>query len=223
MKEYIFESAKLAKQNRKDYMIFGHIQVQITEPFINQIDLEKILKELESKIPKRLLDDVDSIYIGTYEPLENRQIDSMYINGSILISNKHSSEKELFGTFVHEFAHAIEEAHKDLIYSDGQIAREFLAKRKMMYNLLKDDFKLNKNAFLDINFNQQFDDFAYKTVGYQNLGVLTNGLFISPYACTSIREYFANGFEHFFLNETSELKQKCPNLFRKIKEVIKFN
>jgi len=223
MKQYITESANLAKQNRKEYQIFGHITVTVTDPLPQNINLEKILKELEGKLPKRLLNDVDSVYIGKYEPLASRQIDSMYVNGSILISNSHSSEKELFGSFIHEFAHAIEESERDLIYSDGILSREFLAKRNMLFNLLKDDYRLDKKSFMDINFNQQFDNFVYKTVGYDNLGTITNGLFISPYACTSLREYFANGFEHFFLSEPTELKQKSPALFKKVKEVLKSN
>jgi hypothetical protein len=221
MKEYIKESAKSAQNSRKEYTIFGHIQVQVTEPLSSGINLRGILKKLESAIPKHLVDDVDSVYIGQYKPLNDRQIDSMYVNGSILISNKQPSEKELYGTFIHEFAHAIEERERDLIYSDGLLSREFLAKRNNLYLLLRDDYELNKKAFLDVNFNQEFDDFIYKTIGYDNLGVITSNLFLSPYACTSLREYFANGFEHYFLKEGEDLKKISPHLYKKIRQVLK--
>jgi len=223
MKEYIVESARLAQKMRKEYLLFGHVVVQVTDALPSNIDLKFVLSELESKIPRNLLEDLDSVYIGSYKPLQDRQIDSLYVEGSILITNNQPSNVELYSTFVHEFAHAIEEKYKDTIYSDGQLAREFLAKRNTLYNLLKDDYDLNKKAFIDINYNQEFDDFAYKTVGYENLGIMTSGLFISPYGCTSLREYFANGFEHYFLKQTDELREKSPYLFKKIKHLINKN
>lgn len=221
MIEYIAESSKKAQSGRKEYTVFGHVVVQVTHALPEKISLQNVLKELESKIPRHLVEDLDTIYIGEYKPLQDRQIDSMYVDGSIMISNKQTSNKELYSTFIHEIAHGIEEKMKNIIYSDGLLSREFLAKRKTLFNLLKDDYEIDQKSFLDINFNQGFDDFAYKTVGYDNLGVITNGLFISPYGCTSLREYFANGFEHYFLDQVGELKQKCPTLYRKIKEILK--
>jgi len=221
MKDYIAQSSANAKANRKEYLIYNRIVVQVTDKLPEHINLQNILSQIERKIPKHLLEDVETIYIGNYKPLQDRQIDSMYVNGSIMITNNQPSDKEMFGTFIHEIAHAIEEKEKDLIYADGRLAKEFLAKRNTLYNLLKDDFELDKRAFLDINFNQSFDNFVYKTVGYDNLGVITNGLFISPYGCTSLREYFANGFEHYFLNDHTEIKEKSPTLFKKVREVLK--
>ena len=46
------------------------------------------------------------------------------------------------------------------------------------------------------------------------------GLFVSPYAATSIQEYFANGFEKYFLDETRTVKNVSPVLYRKIEEII---
>lgn len=221
MRDYIAQSSSNARQNRKEYLLFNRITVQVTDPLPQNINLKNILNQIETKVPKRLLEDIETIYIGNYKPLQDRQIDSMYVDGSIMVTNNQPSDKEMFGTFIHEFAHAIEEKYKSIIYSDGALAREFLAKRNTLFNLLKDDFEIDKRSFLDINFNQSFDDFVYKTVGYENLGVITGGLFISPYACTSLREYFANGFEHYFLNDHSEIKEKSPALLKKVREVLK--
>ena len=44
-------------------------------------------------------------------------------------------------------------------------------------------------------------------VGYDNLNNFTNGLFSSPYGATSLKEYFANGFEEFFLGNREHLKR----------------
>ncbi len=223
MKEYIAESSKKAQRDRKEHTLFNRISVQVTDSLPENINLKLVLSEIESKFPKHLIENIETIYIGNYKPLQDRQIDSMYVNGSIMITNNQPSNEELFGTFIHEFAHAIEEEYKESIYSDGLLSREFLAKRNTLYNLLKDDYEINKKFFLDIDFNQGFDDFVYKTVGYDNLGIITSGLFISPYACTSLREYFANGFEHYFLKEVVELKEKSPTLLKKIKLLLRKN
>jgi hypothetical protein len=42
------------------------------------------------------------------------------------------------------------------------------------------------------------------------------GLFPSPYAATSVREYFARGFEEYTMSNKKELKQSCPVLYNKI-------
>jgi len=49
------------------------------------------------------------------------------------------------------------------------------------------------------------------------------GLFYSPYAATSLREYFANGFENYFLKNKIYLKKISLNLYNKIEELIYLN
>ena len=62
--------------------------------------------------------------------------------------------------------------------------------------------------------------FLYKKVGYDIMRATTADLFHSPYAATSLREYFANGFEAFFLKEElSRLKFSSPKLFMKISKL----
>jgi len=221
MKQYIIESASRAQKQQRDFLLHNRIIVTVTEPLQNDVNVKKVLKDVQRLIPDHLLSDVDSVYIGDYEPLKARQVQSLFINGTILISNDMKDDKELFATIIHEIGHAVEEIAKDFLYSDGRIAKEFLAKRKTLYNLLKDDYKINPKSFLNINFDTSFDNFIYKSIGYDNLGVITNGLFLSPYACTSLREYFANGFEHYFLKDDGGINEVSPILYKKIKLILK--
>ena len=70
---------------------------------------------------------------------------------------------------------------------------------------------------MDVEYRDAFDHFLYKEVGYPLLSSLTAGLFMSPYAATSLREYFANGFEWFFLkDQQTYLKQISPVLYNKL-------
>jgi len=46
------------------------------------------------------------------------------------------------------------------------------------------------------------------------------GVFISPYAATSLREYFATGFTDFFMsNHRDDLRGNCPALYQKLRSL----
>ena len=50
---------------------------------------------------------------------------------------------------------------------------------------------------------------------------MTVNLFCSPYGATSIREYFANGFEFYFVKNRKLVKTVSPQLYKKLIEVEK--
>jgi len=216
MIKYIYESATRAQNNRSEYELFGRITVQIANPLPEQVSVKTVLKKIENDLPEHIIYDVDSIYVGDFKPLNDRQVDSLYISGSILISNEQKSNKTLFDTIIHEFAHAVEDVAKGFIYSDGDIQNEFLQKRLYLFNILKEDYKLNKKTFVTTQFSQEFDDFLNKEIGYDNLGVITSNLFLSPYGCTDLREYFANGFEHYYRSTPQEVRRISPAVYKKI-------
>lgn len=58
-------------------------------------------------------------------------------------------------------------------------------------------------------------------VGYDRLNFIMNSynIFTSAYPATSLREYFASGFEYYFLEEPTYLSEICPTLFEKIEEL----
>ena len=66
-----------------------------------------------------------------------------------------------------------------------------------------------------------FDHYLYNVVEYPTLSTLTTGLFYSPYAVTSLREYFANGFENYFLRDQNYLKKDEPSIvYSKIGDLL---
>ena len=82
-------------------------------------------------------------------------------------------------------------------------------------------YKVDLKHFLETELNLKFDNFLYNIVGYDILTPLTVGLFYSPYAATSLREYFANGFEAIYYDrEMSRLSKVSPTLASKIKQLI---
>ena len=70
-----------------------------------------------------------------------------------------------------------------------------------------------------MNFDQDIDDYLYKEVGYTPLWNYVNGIFPSPYAATSIREYFARGFEEYFIGDRKSLTKNNIVLYSKLQEL----
>ena len=54
---------------------------------------------------------------------------------------------------------------------------------------------------------------SFYTIGYEKLDNLVNGLFISAYASTSLSEYFARGFEEFYMGDIAYFKKVSPVLY----------
>lgn len=221
MRTYIIESAKRAQDSVTSRSLFGRIHVIIANPLGDGISLKSVLAAIEKRIPPAILNDVEVIYIGDFEPLRTRNVESMFVGGSILISNKIESERALFNALVHEFAHAVEEYATEFIYKDGDIGREFLGKRKTLFSMLKDDYQVERKDFLNINYDPKLDIFFSEELGYDNMRPLTYGLFLSPYAATSLREYFANAFENIFTEGDDEVRKLCPIAYKKIHALLK--
>ena len=82
------------------------------------------------------------------------------------------------------------------------------------YNLEK--YELSYFDFINTEFDKKMDTFLYKTVGYEKMTNMAPSLFIRPYAATSVREYFATGFEDYYLEGGLKLKNISPVLYSRI-------
>ena len=71
---------------------------------------------------------------------------------------------------------------------------------------------------MNTEYDKTFDEFLYKQVGYEKLKRLCVGIFISAYAPTSLREYFATGFTEFFMYPDAHiyLQKTSPELYKKL-------
>jgi len=187
------------------------------------IDMEKIIGLLISNLPEASYEGLNNLYIGKFDILDKRKLTALHLRDNIYIDNeKVSNEKDLLDDIIHEFAHRFEENNSEQIYEDGSIANEFLGKRNRLYDLIKqeveqeDDKEINYFDFINTEYNEDFDKFLYKKIGYTKIRNLAPTLFIRPYAATSLREYFATGFEDFYLEGGQQLKNISPILYNKI-------
>jgi|TARA_X000001382_G_scaffold122767_1_gene105994 hypothetical protein len=199
------------------------IHVYIKDPLTNGLDMEEIVSVVENRIPKKFLAEVEMMIVGDLEEFEDRKINAMYKDGCLYITNEQDDADDLIDDIIHEIAHSLEEPFGLEIYGDKKLSSEFLNKRGQLRSILwQHDFKTQLNFFMNIEYDIEFDDFLLNKVGYDKLSILMQGLFISPYAATSLREYFATGFTDFFMEPDHRLlKSISPILYKKIEKLYK--
>lgn len=204
----------------KDHYKLHDINIFIKDPLPEDISADFVLKYIARRIPTFLLKAVDMIYIGQFKQLQDRDVNAIYEDGAIYLTNEQDDDKDMIDDIIHEIAHSVEHLYGNVIYSDNTISTEFLSKRKRLYLELKNyDYDPPKDLQVKLEFSQELDDYLYLDVGYDTLWNLINGLYPSPYAATSLREYFARGFEEYAMGNRKELKNICPALYSRIKEL----
>ena len=195
----------------------GPLQIIIKDRVQDNVDLNGVFSSIERIIPYEFLKLVDVAYIGDFEFLKNKKVNAVFMDGAIYISNEQDDSADLIDDIVHELAHAVEENYGELIYSDGEIKEEFLQKRKMLKSELKYlNYSVHMHDFSNVEYDQRFDSFLHEEIGYDALAIISANIFLAPYSITSLREYFARGFEEYYIGKHSLLKQICPYIYKKL-------
>ena len=196
---------------------FGSLQVIVKDPLPDNINLDNVFKEITSILPPRFVSLVDVVYVGNFDFFEEREINSLYMDGAIYVSNEQDNNEDMKDDIVHEISHAVEERYKDIAYEDEEIKNEYFGKLKKLKNYLSfEGYDIRGIEFFNEQYNKDFDKFLHEVVGYEALSSFINGLFLAPYSVTSLREYFGRGFEEYFLGNRDYLRTVCPYLFKKI-------
>jgi len=216
----IRESSQKAKRQRKEFSMYNRIFVSVIAELPPEVDMLVIIARIEKTIPPHLFEEIDDIFIGSFDENDERALEAHYESGAIYITGDLPANSDYIENIVHEASHSLESARGLQIYGDKKIEFEFLGKRETLKRTLSSE-KINISGldFSNPEYSEEFDLYLYKSVGYDNLNKLTSGLFASPYGATSLREYFANGFEEFFLGNRQHLKRISPQLFNKIMEI----
>ena len=194
------------------------ISISVDVNNTTNLNFKSVISKMVSIIPSHLFQGLQKIIIGPNEKLKKRKLQGMYRNRTIYLTGQQPSEMEILDDLIHEVSHYVEEIFGNKIYSDNEIKNEFLKKRKKLKTSLeRSGFSVNSYNFENEKYDLEFDEFLYLRVGYQNLGTISSNIFYSPYAATSLKEYFANGFEAFYMKEEIQrLKKISPKLYKKI-------
>ena len=219
--KWISNSINESKSLRNHYKLHS-IDIIVKDSLPENVDIDFVIKYVTARIPDFLIDGVDIIYVGQFESLIQREVNALYEDGAIYITNDQDDEMDMIDDLVHELAHSNEDRFADIIYGDGKLEEEFLRKRTFLSRVLKHvgETPPPPQFLVSLNFDQDIDDYLYKDVGYTPLWNYVNGIFPSPYAATSVREYFASGLLDYLLDEGIHLSEISPILYQKIFEIV---
>lgn len=203
----------------KEQVIYNRINVFKNNELPKHVNLNIVLDKFQKYVPEHFLENLDSIYIGNFNFLLDRDLNAVYKDGAIYVSPEQDSEEDMLDDLIHEVAHCVEESYGLEIYDDLKIENEFIKKRLALYNILKSHGynMLPREDYVETEYSEDFDEFLYMMVGYPKLTQLTMNIFVSPYGATSLREYFANCFEEYFAKRNyKEVKTLSPAVYDKI-------
>ena len=216
---WITESASVGKK-MKDMFNLSGVDVFIKDKLPDNVDPELVFNYISARIPFHLAKNIDIVYIGQFPEMIERDINAYYQDGAIYVTNKQEEEMDMIDDIIHELAHSVERNNQELVYGSGALQREFRAKRKNLYYLINEMYDVPEGFISDLDYNKEIDEFLYLTIGYEILNQLVANIFISGYAATSVSEYFARGFEEYFIGDKDSLKQLSPVLYKIIDELV---
>jgi len=218
LKNYLQNKQKQLIEQQTDFYTSTGLHVFFKDP-VENVDVEKVVSKVESSMPEHLLSEVEMIIIGWFDEFEERNINAFYDSGTLYVSNIQDDFMDMYDDIVHEISHSLEEPHGYFLYGDKKIENEFLRKRKYVHDMLwKMGYKIPSSVFMNPEYDQELDLFLYEKIGYDKLTTVVAGVFISPYAVTSLREYFATGFTEFYLHPDNHkfLQKISPELYKKL-------
>ena len=222
IQSYMAKSIKRSKRALNEQKVLGHRSLIIKNDFINDLDIDAVFDIIKKSVPEKFYHNVDAFYVGEFEEMLEREVNALYKDGVIYISNIQDDTDDMVDDIIHEIAHALEDERGMDLYSDGKIEREFLAKRRLLLHRLHGErIDTEGYDFFDSEFDINFDEFLYQDVGYPLLRTLTSDIFYSPYAATALREYFADTFEAYFhKRKVNEVRSLSPAIYEKIEMLL---
>ena len=223
IKDFIIENSHENQRNQNHFKIFGFIDLYIKDQLPQNIDILKVIEQVEEKIPFHLTNEIEAFYVGSFKEFEEKQVNAMYLDGAVYVTNDQDNIPDMVDDIIHEIAHAMESIFERQIYSDSKIQTEFLGKRERLREMLSQYGYFDKKdiSFSNLEYSKELDDFLYKDLGYDKLETFCIGLFIKPYSATDLREYFASAFEEYLLGDMEYLKRISPIAFDKVHFIYK--
>ena len=216
---WLEESVKRSKKLKDHYMLKG-INIYVKDQLSQEIDIDFVIRYVAKRLPDHVLTNIDIIYVGKFQDLVDRDVNALWQNGAIYITNNQDSEMDMIDDLIHEIAHSNEKQYERIIYEDGKLEEEFLYRRKILAKILVNkDYGTPPGFIYNSNYDKVIDDYLYEKVTYDTLWQLIPGIFPSPYAATSLREYWAKGFEEFYMGKKNSLKEITPVLFSKLMQL----
>ena len=134
MLKHLQQRQKQLQEMRSDFYTSRGTHVYFKDDLTNDdIDVERVVAKIESRIPDHLLSELEMIVVGWFDEFEERSLNAFYKDGILHISNIQDDEEDMYDDMMHEIAHSIESPLGYFIYEDQKIKEEFLRKRKHLH------------------------------------------------------------------------------------------
>jgi len=218
LKDFLLKQQENLRRKQTDFYTSSGLHIFFKDP-VENVDVESVVGKVEDILPDHLRDEVEMIIVGWFDEFEERNLNAFYDGGTLYISNIQDDAADMCDDIIHEISHSLEEPHGYFIYGDKKVEEEFLKKRMYLHDILwKLGYKAPTAMFMNPEYDEEFDNFLHKKVGYNKLSEIMKGVFLSPYAATSLREYFATAFTEFYLHsdEHGFLQKISPELYKKL-------
>lgn len=225
-REYIKSKNSKSRGKANIYDVSGDTKLFLISPLFEKtgMDIKEVIIQLQKVFPKFLYNGLDGIYVVELPDFKKRNINALYKDGAIYVTGKQDSIEDMLDDIIHEVSHHLEDTCHKLIYGDGKIEKEFLTKRSEFWDRLGSSKPNNKKLLyhlLSPDFSEDLDYF-FQELGYDVIESITKDMFCSGYGITSLREYWANSFENFFLKDKDRAQNICPEVCVKIEELVDF-
>ena len=102
------DTSKFIKAWDKEYNIFG-ISIFEKDKLPDLIDLGEISNKIEHLLPRYMFYGIDIIYVGQFEELNTRNVNAMYKEGALYLTNDQSNNEDMIDDIVPEISHSLEE------------------------------------------------------------------------------------------------------------------
>ena len=84
------------REKNKKHFTWNGVEIWVKDPLVNpEISISSVLLSIDKKLPKHFYQNVDSIYVGEFDFLKNRNIQAMYENSSIFVTNNQENEEDM--------------------------------------------------------------------------------------------------------------------------------
>ncbi len=218
-KEYIKKTSKAIQEN----MSINQVSIDIGSELPDDINVAKVLTTFRGSLPRGYFKNLNGIKVLNLEEFDERNISAKYSADEKILyisADRQDSDADMLDDLLHEMGHHAETLYNNFIYGDDAIKDEFIMKRmQLRFELGSDGYDYTQFDFKDVDYNPKLDNYLYKRIGKEKLKMMTAGMFIRPYQSLSLREYFAVGFEQFYLGNHKTLHRDCPVLYKRVEEL----
>ena len=108
----------------KNHRLFDKIDISFLNPYDKGIDLQNVKKEIEKMIPASLFSEIDIIYVGKFDFLDDDHLNSKFMDNAIYLSNSAYYDSDVVFDIVSGLAESIEKKYMHLFYNNEDIVRE---------------------------------------------------------------------------------------------------